>query len=243
MAIRISDSSSYYQRSSALTLTSFTAMGWGYQVSDRGTNTTQSIFTGTRAIPTNADTFLNWEEVTEIMQIGSWDSVTTNRGALASRPSLGTWFHWYVTCSGSGANELKGAWRPAGSSIYVSATTTLAPNSTGTGLARIGAYSASSWGNIRLAAYKQYSTALSEINILTESFYYLPVQFVNLTQCSPILASSVSNGTLDYSANGNNFTSSGSPTIEEGPPIMWSKQNPKPLYKSAGEIGIAWKVA
>lgn len=240
MSIRVSDGTSYYQRNSALTLTAFTAMGWGYQVIDRGTNTGQTIFTASRAIGTNADVYLNWEDTTEAMWLGSWDGASTNESSFASRPSLLQWFHWYVVCYGTGANDLVGGWRSPGSSIYVSTSLQLAPNSSGTGDARIGAYGAAAWGNIRLAAYKQYNATLIESEILAESFYYMPVRFANLAACVPIIAGTAALGITDYSANGADFTNNGSLTIEEAPPILWSKRRARPQYKIPTPGTIAW---
>ncbi len=244
MAILIDSNSEWPQINSILDILSFTAMGWSYIVSDLGSPAVQNICDCSSSVPTDADAYIAWEAFGgENMYLSSYNLTDGEAPvAFASRPAIGTWWHWYIQCSGSGANQLVGGWRPWNSSVYVTATNTLMPNSAtaGTVALLLGSNGATFYANSIFAGFKLYNTPLNEIDILSESFYYVPVYWSNLTMCVPFLGNSLANCMLDISPNGNNFTQNGSMSIVDGPPIMWSKRRAKSPYNVPTPGAIAW---
>jgi len=74
--------------------------------------------------------------------------------------------------------------------------------------------------NGRMAAVKGWNSTLTQAQIQQEMFQYLPRRTTNLFGFWSFLTAT--EGTVDFSGNGNTLTSNGTPITEDGPPIRWS---------------------
>lgn len=246
MAIRLDASGDYVSRASAVSIGSFTCMGWTQMVTDRGSATTQPILILTRTFGTNADIFFDWEDGgvgDGVMTIGSYDGSTAPTTNFGSRPAAGDWFHWYVKCSGSGSGNLEAGWRRLQDSAYVTATAILASGSVGsTPGMRLGDDGFGSWSNARFAAIKCYSTALAAGDIERERLTFEPRNTTNLSFWVPMINTVVADAVKDYSGAAANLTANGTLTLEGGPPIAY-RQGRRTLILPAGATGISGTLA
>lgn len=75
--------------------------------------------------------------------------------------------------------------------------------------------------NGRAAAVKIYDAILSEDEILQEMAQHEPVRSENLNCWLPMVDDTAANCAKDYSGFGRHFTTAGTLTVEDGPPIPW----------------------
>src|ERR1700752_410627 len=114
MGIRLDASGDYLNRASAFTTSSFTAMGWCQVASDLGPSE-MPIFVGMASVGSDADVYLIWRQGGSgslPMTVVCFDAVGGDQlTTFGSKPAVGEWFHWYIKCSGTGANLLEAGWR------------------------------------------------------------------------------------------------------------------------------------
>lgn len=154
----------------------------------------------------------------------TWEHFNGGLVQLDANPlSLGVWTFIALSRTGLGANQTTAYRRQAGDAALTSQTGTFNAGQTmneevvlsnGFGLA-------AGWFPGRIAALKQWSAALTEAELLAESYRYRPIRLANLHSWRPMVAPTVSEAALDFSGNGRNLTPNGALTIEDGPPIGW----------------------
>jgi len=70
-----------------------------------------------------------------------------------------------------------------------------------------------------IASVKMWDAQLSEREAINEGFYYTPLRSLNLWSFWPLFNINEIN---DFSSNGRNLTANGSPTTDDGSPILWA---------------------
>jgi hypothetical protein len=225
----------YPLRTSAVDVVSHTACGWCQIVSDTGSGS-QPVYAATRTYGTNLDVMLSWEFDSDPgnMYISSFNGVGETRSVFASRPSTGDWFFWYVIVA-TGANGIQAGWRRLDDASYVTAAVTT-QTTTATGAIRLGNDGFSQWADSRLGAFKLWSTSLALAEVEAERLSFAPQRTANLVQWSPMVDAAKANCLLDFSGNGNNFTESGTLTVEGGPPVRF-RQGRRKIYIPAAAVG------
>lgn len=235
MALRVDAVGDSLSRASALTITSFTLMGWSQVVTDRGATTWQQL----AGAQVTADAYIAWgwstnDGTSSVSELGNWNGTTWTSVIFGSRPAVGDWFHWYLKCAGTGANQLEAGWRRLQDSSYVTGTTTLGSGITGSASALISNDpNFSFWGNMRHAAIKGYSGALSAGDIERERLTFAPQSTTNLLFSVPMVHATVADSVRDFGGAGANFTAGGTLTVEGGPPIAFRQGRRRLIIQAA----------
>lgn len=138
-------------------------------------------------------------------------------GTFATRPTNGTWFFWAMSHQADVATTGLTAYWSTGTSTFVSATdhgmTDFAP----TGMF-IGNDGFDDYGDSAFAHIKIWDAVLTSAEFWQEMHSIRPQRTANLHLWTPLWTASDAN---DYSGNGRNWTVTGSPTTEDGPPVSW----------------------
>lgn len=242
MALRTDASGDILSRSSALTITSFTLMGWNQVVSNRGAMQWQSL----AGAQVSSSAYIGWgwssNDTGSTSELGSWNGSTWTSVFFGSRPAVGDWFHWYLKCAGTGANQLEAGWKRLQDANYVTATTTLGSGITGTASALVGNDpNFDFWGDMRHAALKGYSGALSAADIERERLTIAPQSTTNLLFWVPMVDATVADSVKDFGGAGANFTAGGTLTVQDGPPIQFRQGRRRIIIPAAvaGNIDIS----
>ena len=85
----------------------------------------------------------------------------------------------------------------------------------------IGNNHSSEWLSGRIAGVKIYSAVLDANEVALERWSISPRRRANLNTWLPMNAAVLASNYIDYSGNGYNVTATGSPTVEDGPPVGW----------------------
>lgn len=151
---------------------------------------------------------------------GIFDIECYNAGAVASsssvasRPTAGQAACIYVRCSGTGANLINAGYRLAGSNAFVSSgTATLGTLGTMTQLYMGGLFGAY-WQDGRKWNIKVWDRALTDAEILAESYFERVLYPASLNFHLPLTGV---NDTADRSGNGRNPTTAGTLTTGDTP--------------------------
>lgn len=196
-------------------------------------NTINTTICGWARINTSADSFIALSSVgiemailwdgagagsSGNMVLVSYNGITLNTNAFASRPPLGEWFFFYMSCSGLGTNQFTGGWiRPAISS-YVTATTTMTTNAT----AALTCPVTGGTGASTIANLKVWNLSLSQQVIDLEYRSYRPKTTQNLLLWAPLNKDTIVGSLTDYSGNDNHLENhAGTVVVADGPPLSW----------------------
>jgi hypothetical protein len=213
MAARFTASGQSYTSTAGLPGTTYTVTCWIYMVTDR--NAVSGVF--------GVDAAIYNELVTT--SDGTTLQVTTGSnpvGAFALTP--GIWYRIAVTINNQAVVFYHAAVDAALTNDQGNLISPLSSPTTW----RIGtSHSSTLWFNGRIAAFKAWSTVLTQAQIERELSFYLPQRTTNLLRFHPFLSAE----TTDYSGLGRTLSGSGS-TTEPGPPISWK---PAPA-----ELTIPW---
>ena len=240
MAIRIDSTTEGLKRTTNLPAspTSFSACWWGYLVSDPGS------------------------AYTSMFQLGDGNGIV-----VGTHPSGATWMFY-----ANGAENSAGAWvlttwkhfavvsQSGNQTLYIdgaSASSIAASNIASNTNLFFGNDQFDEGGNYRLAAFKLWAAVLTLAELVQEARYYIPFRTANLNTWSPCLSSG---DTKDYSGNDFTWTTNGTLTTEDGPPIAWSRGQSRVIIPAAAtpggrttkntrsnplglEVGMGWQMA
>lgn len=131
-------------------------------------------------------------------------------------PGIGTPFFWSITATSTGVNGVTGRFRTASQNTFTSFQR--GGNSFTPSHIFIGNDSYSEWLNGRVWNVKQWNRALSEAELLIESYYARPMFPASLNFWWPLHNA---NDTADRSGNGRNPTVGGTLTTQDGPVNLW----------------------
>lgn len=201
----------------------FTALGWTYVVSNPSATVIQPLMWLGNASGANGHLFA-YEEggAGNFMEVFKIVGGTAEAGTmLASQPSTGVWFHWYLSSGAFGAGNLNAGWAGVTDNSYVSATVESGDPGT-VGLLAFGPLLSTYGLNARWAGLKVWGAQLTESEALIEKQYYRAARRANLLFEWPLLDSSDSR---DLSGNGWGPTLT-SVDSADGPPIKWSPFGP-----------------
>lgn len=160
---------------------------------------------------------------------GGFEISSSNASAaFASAPSTEAWFFFALTQTtySGGGNSLKGYWASPGDTTFVSATCDGAAFVQA--VMYIGNDSYDEWCNIAMANIKIWDAVLTSAELLNEMYSARPVNTTSLHVWSPLFSTG---DETDYSGTGRNWTSAGTLSSEESPPIEWAA--PPVLYPYA----------
>ena len=193
--------------------TAFTACGWAYTTSERSA---WQIIAGIEDATSNSTLgmFIGYKN-DNVFSIFDDGGVVTN---FASRPSVGTYFFWALTCSGTAGGTFNGYWANIGDSAFVKANQ--AGSSFTPAMLIFGNDSFDEWYDGRSGVLKVFSAALSEAELLNEMYTILPKRLNVLNSWHPTF-NDTNDNLLDYSGNGRSLTAAGTLTLEDNPPISW----------------------
>lgn len=226
MALRLDATTDLIIRSSNNpTVTSFSVLGWFKISVDRNDEstfiavgvTTTRYSLGTSATGTNVEMYNN------------------STVAAGSALTVGTWFHAALTCAGTGAGQLLGYINGvqdtvlAGHGSVANTNLWIANNAAPT----------PEFLNGCTAAIKVYSAVLTAAEIAREMRYYRPIRGANLNSWMPCVHPTAASNGADFSGNGFNFTISGAPVVEDGPPIAWAPRHRMRPWASAVPGGVS----
>jgi len=139
--------------------------------------------------------------------------------------TVGTWKHLALVVEGTGIGQAK---------VYVNGTLTLTLDGksalTGTTL-RLGTRAGgdSPWTG-RVAASKVWDVALTAAQVAQEVWVYQPVRWASLNAWAPLLTHT---NVQDYTVNARDWTTGGTLTTEDGPPIAWGRLHGPSLWTTA----------
>lgn len=212
MSVRTFGTGEYLKRTANLpTSTAFTFCGWSKMTRITGAGSFQYWGVENADATSSAYLLLGYPET------GNFEVSTSGTGgavSFASNPTDETWFFWALTCSGTGVGSLNGYW------AYVTDTTfkTAAARGASFTTARVtlGNDSYDEWMNASYFAVKLYDAVLTSTELWQEMQTVRPVRTANLNIWSPLWDI---NDEKDYSGNGRDWTSSGTLSSEDNPPI------------------------
>lgn len=224
MAVRItSTGTQYFSRTTNLpTFSAFTYLAWIYLITD--TNYYQNFFSYTGG---SFGFYVGTSETGTTYFIHN----PTGENAQGSELALTTWYHIGFVVLGTGAGQMLG---------YLNGVLNITGNSA-TGSGSQIRLANTSWDgdppDMRMAAVKIYSAGLTASEIQDEVQYFRPVRTTNLNTWLPCVHPTAANNANDWSGNGYHMTVTGSPTVEDGPPISWAPRRRGPGKKSVVAIG------
>lgn len=220
MAIRVSGAADYSRTTNLPNSAAFTAMGWF-------------------RVPTLSG-WMSWIQLSgggSFYQLGVEGSSGSNKFILGSNAAMGdgpaltngTWYHAAVIVNGTtGTNAfgyLNGVVNSANpDALSFTASKLWIGNSTGGDPLN---------GNI--AYVKIWDAVLTVAELLQEMQQGALIRTANINTFSPFL--SLSDDEKDFSGNGFDWTVTGTPTVENGPPIPWRQGRGRIIYPAAGGGG------
>ena len=211
-------------------ISSFTVMGWIYLVSDVNNQVGMFRFG-------NSGPDLNYELVTlsDGTTLSTWNGAVGASSVSGSALSLATWYHVAITVSGTGAGQFL---------AYLNGVLDITNNgdATNTAVQLDISQDIGSSKNIRIAAVKVWSAALSATDIISEMRQYAPVRWSDLNAWYPMLNAATDNN--DFSGNANNLTiTNGSPTTAEGPPLPWMRYKNRKASFTTAATNRGWYIS
>jgi hypothetical protein len=141
-----------------------------------------------------------------------------NDGPNGTNLTVGTWYHVALVCDGTSTGNLRAYLNGVLNSTHNG------HNGPTNAMMRFGNNFYTEFFNGCVAAVKVYSAALSADRILQERLYYTPVHTTNLQSWTPLMHPTAGSNGTDFSGSAFNFTVNGTLTVEDGPPIAWSRR-------------------
>lgn len=225
MSVRLDAAGDYLARTANLpSNTAFTLLGWSRVVTDQGSGTIQPLFLAANASFTDAIA-LYWDQSTSAgnMRIGcAVGGVETSGTNFGSRPASATDFAWYIQCSGTGAGQLVGGWRNAGSSTWTTAAATLSGSIATITSWRIGNVAGIYYLNGRVWNVKCWDRVLSAAELDVESYHERVVYPSSRNWHWPLYNATT---TRDISGNARDPTVGGTLASEGGSAGLWRFRN------------------
>lgn len=190
--------------------TAFTYLLWAVMDTDQGSGVSQPIMAFLNGASTEGVIFAH---TANILRIEVYDGgALINSADTASRPALGTPAAFFLRCSGTGANLLTGGFRSVGSNSFVTASTTLPATVDAPATLYLGGLLGAFYYNGRRWNVKVWDRALSDAELLAESYYERVMFPASLNIYYPWTGST---DTADRSGNARNPTIGG--TLTTGP--------------------------
>ncbi|WP_113699192.1 LamG-like jellyroll fold domain-containing protein [Nonomuraea lactucae] len=242
MAVRFSADGEDYSRTISLgTVTAFSIACWVKLSTDRNTNVTvweltDGLDEDYAMLRTGADgTSVSFQQVDD----GFGDPLRGTRNL-----TVGTWY--YVAVAVNGANGVMLTRSLTDTSFTVSTWSNGTAGGTVQDIFRLGESDVSGeWLDGCLAAFKHWTTNLSQAELEAEFGFYQPRRTANLRAWYPFTR----NETTDYSGNGQTLSGGANTSTEDGPGISWRPTRRKvrtPLSVSAeatpGPVTAPWSV-
>jgi hypothetical protein len=209
MAVRFDASTDNYTRTTSLPpITTFSILCWAYLSVNRGAISTFVYFgQSASAVGYTCRTGANG------LTLQGNNSATNGAGTALT---VGAWNHLALVVAGTGANQMQ---------IFLNGVLDITMSgSTGPPAQTILLSSSPSgqWLNGRLAAVKIYDAVLTAADISQEMRTYQPVRLDNLNSWYPMSDLTLAGNSTDFGGGGLSLTSTGTPTVEDGPPIAWA---------------------
>lgn len=205
----------------------FTLCGWFQRVSHAGVFAALYGLSNTTSSPNRAIE-CGWDSA------GSLYVTTYDGGAntfFATNYTNGQWFFGALTGGASVLNAYAG-----GPSVGVlEQITATFPIAYTPGALWVGD---NGWGesaNFRAAAIKGWDTALTAAELGNERWYYTPQRRANLNLWTPLFAHT---DVQDHSGNARNWTTTGTLSTEDGPPIAWSPRARRYFLATGGGLNL-----
>jgi hypothetical protein len=166
-------------------------------------------------------------------------------GDLGAGPAAGAWFFWYVKLDTTttpdtffcGYRTVGGSWVTGSSQANISFTSAIM---------QLGNNSYAEWSDTAIGPFKHWAATLTADEIDAEMERILPARYANLQRFSPFRTVAE---LTDYSGNAFTWTTSGSPTSTDAPPVSWGAQRvftlpfsggtPIDIFAEVDVIGIA----
>lgn len=228
MALRVDASGEYFHRTTNLpTLTSFTAF---FRFCRRGAGGASNNVLW--ALQAGADTGYMQIDGSNIflwyMDNGGFCNITS--------PTIGTdtWYDCAIRQNGSGAGTVKLYLRATGDMSGWATNTCTGGTQTLTGVRFNYVFSSATyWFNGAYADFKLWDAVLTDDELTVERWIQRPARTTNLRYWLPIIDSTTTNITKDYSGNGYDFTQVGTLSVEDGPPVSWGGSIITPHYATS----------
>jgi len=218
----------------------FTLMGYACIVSDTnfGSGPRQVIVSMFDTATVDAIVYLDWDDAGGAhMALGNYPpgSVGAN---FASRPSIGDWFHWYITFN-NGVSNYKAGWaRAQDAYVTVDAGATLSVGSGVPNHLTYGNYSfTDNNSDIRWANLRAWNAALSDNEIAWERFSSVAIRRANLVFDVPGDSATLAEALKDFSGAGATMTQANLSADPDAPPtfdLFHSAQNWGKFAAAAG---------
>ena len=178
MAVRTNAASDTVTRSANLpSATSFTFCGWSRITSDVGAALQIPFWLGDGSA--NGAAWC-WDGTDNTGYLLYFSSGSSKYGAaFSSRPAVGSWFFWYVRCSGTSSGNLQGGWRSLTTAGWDSQVSSQIDAYTPTSVLLMTQFS-SVYTDGRVAAVKGWDRVLTDDELLLESQYYRAIQRTSL---------------------------------------------------------------
>jgi len=223
MAVRIDATTEWITRSTSLpAANAFTACGWARNL---------ATLTGDRCLCIFGNT-----DLTENHGYGNLNGIgwcvfnsTDTPPVFDSSPAANEIFFWALRADGT---DLAGYFAKVGDATLNKKTTayrTFTP-----GLLRVGNDILSDYANMTIGPVKIWDAALTDAEIAQERWGIRPRRTTNIHIWSPLQVNSI-----DYSGQGRNWTESGTPTYEDGPPVGWGAP-PQFVIGQPAAATISW---
>ena len=138
---------------------------------------------------------------------------------------LNTDFFWAMTSAGAGIGDFQAyAALPTDTSFQnISETgTNFDVNSLS-----LGVNSYSEFHNGRIGPFFMWHAVLTEQELLAQRYTHIPQRWDDLAEWIPCIDRNIADIGRDYGPGENNYTVSGTPVVEDSPPIIWA---PQPTY-------------
>ena len=208
--VRFDAAGDYFTRTTSLPdSVNWTACGWARRQVD--TNAFAAICQLSAAVGYNDYTTANDGDNVEV-------DTSVNSSASIATVANGLWFGWCMTGSGSGAGQLVGDYLLPGQTTFTTQSTTGQDmTETEIFLGTFNNASADPW-NGDIAYVKIWEAVLTAGERLNELKHIRPMRTQNLSMWTPIYTSI---SITDFSGNGRSWTSNGTLTSSDAPPVGW----------------------
>jgi len=222
MAVRANASGESLRRTTGLVDDiAFTVCGWARVINDRSASV--DIFTLEDSTSSALHgIYLEWESDGTLSLWWTTGAGVYGEAQFSSHPSASTgWFFFAVSSSGLGSGATSAYWGTSPSNLQKVSSASSRSSFT-PALLDFGRGSFDQWMDGRFAALKCWDRELSQAEIEAEMFTVLPRAYSALHAWWPCDDLTLANNGIDYSGNGRALTQSGTLSVEDGPPILWS---------------------
>lgn len=202
----------------------YTICAWIYPVTLPGSGVYAHVFGINRNTTTNYDVlYIKGQASTQVVTNGI-DNGSYTETVGATDLSVSTWyFVAYIRTAAASSQTYLGT-LTAAAAAQASANTTNVAGRTAATRMEAGAQLTTNIDRFdgRIANITVWTRALSLAELVQEQTQYLPLSTTSLHLWTPLLASGSVNDYLDYSGNARGWTTAGTLTSEDGPPLEWS---------------------